>query len=282
MRSRKGWALALVLLLTALCLAGCKPMTLEEQLQKAQENMAQIKNVEATTTITMGVSLMSQEIAAKSVVRATLFSDPLKMKADIAAEVGGEKVGTMTYLEQQGDMLKMYLYDGSTWTSEEVPANTDEYRQAIQQYDIKEGMATYLKGLSNIQVTGQETLNGKECIKVEGVLTGEAMQEAIQSSGMLDTVDPSLGSDEKELQELLSGLADMPISLWIQKDNLYPVQYAMDMTGLLSGLMEKAMSQLGAATEDVPMAFTNCLVQVTLSNFNQATEFEIPADALAS
>ena len=105
--------------------------------------------------------------------------------------------------------------------------------------------------------------------------------DAMRASGALDSVDPTL-QDSEQLGRLLSGLGDLPICVWIEKKTLYPVQYTMDMTALMDSLMDNMLAELGDTSGLLQVGSRNCQVEMVCTNFNKATDFDIPAEALAS
>lgn len=272
------WTLALAALLCALALTGCKALTPEQQLQSAMEKLQKITSMEATMTMTLSMDFMGQQVDAKAVSQMTSFQQPSKVKMEVAAEVAGEKGGSVIYAQQDGGTLTTYTYDGATWTRKTLTAT--DMQGALQQVDPKAALDLYLGNLSSF-TAGVETLNGVECYKLQGVLTGEALVDAMRASGALDSVDPTL-QDSEQLGRLLSGLGDLPICVWIEKKTLYPVQYTMDMTALMDSLMDNMLAELGDTSGLLQVGIRNCQVEMVCTNFNKATDFDIPAEALAS
>lgn len=271
-------ALALAVALCALALAGCKALTPEQQLQNAMEKLQKITSMEATMTMTLSMDLMGQQVDAKAVSQMTSFQQPFKVKMEMAAEVAGEKGGNVIYAQQDGETLLTYTYDGATWTREALTAS--DMLGALQQVDPKAAMDLYLGNLSSF-TAGVETLDGVECYKLQGVLTGEALVDAMRASGALDSVDPTL-QDSEQLDRLLSGLGDLPVSVWIDKKTLYPAKYTMDMTALMDSLMDNMLAELGDTGGLLQVGIRNCQVEMVCANYNKATDFDIPAEALAS
>jgi hypothetical protein len=277
-RITRGWILALAALICVLALTGCKALTPEEQLQKALENMQNIQSMEATMTMTLNMNLMGQQVDAKSVSKMTSFQDPLKVKMEVAAEVAGEKGGSVVYLQQEGEAMTAYAYDGANWTHDVLTG--EDLESMLEQVDPKVAMDLYLGNLSSF-TAGVESLDGAACYKLQGVLTGEALVDAMRASGALDSVDPTL-QDSEQFDRLFSGLGDLPVSVWIEQKTLYPVRYTMDMTALMDSLMANMLVELGDTGGLLQVEISNCQVEMVCANFNKATEFDIPAEALAS
>ena len=104
------------------------------------------------------------------------------------------------------------------------------------------------------------------------------MQDVILESGALNSLS-SLGISEDQMKEMLSGLGDIPVTLWISETDLYPVRYDMDMTSVMDGLMKAVLESMGDQAEGLTMSVPEMTITMTCSNFNSATDFTIPDEA---
>ena len=104
------------------------------------------------------------------------------------------------------------------------------------------------------------------------------MKDVMMESGALDSMS-SLGLSESQMEEMLSGLGDIQVTLWISEADLYPVRYDMDMTAVMDGLMSAILESMGEQAEGLTMSIPEMTMSMTCSNFNSATEFSIPDEA---
>lgn len=167
------------------------------------------------------------------------------------------------------DAFMSYMNLDGTWYA--VPMDMDE----LDQYNAEENMDLFLENITSFSAAGEEDINGTKATKITGVITGDAMQEAIESSGAMNSVE-SLGVSEEEVEAMYADLGDLPISLWIDADG-YVLKYEMDMTAMMQSVVEKAMAEEGG---DAVVQLTKMMITMVCSDFNAVPDIEIPAEAL--
>lgn len=270
-------ALALGAALT-LSLAACGSGTEKStgDIATALEKINTVKSLEATMVMEMDMSLMGQSMETETVMNMTCFNDPMKLKADMTMDMG--ELGSFTmnmYAAMDGDNYTVYMNDGSAWSSETVDMSY------LQQYDAQESMNLYLESADDYTQDGTEEINGSTANKFTGVIRGDALEEVLAASGATSSLESSVG--DLDLSELYSDLGDLPITVWVDQESGYPVRYAMDMTELMQGIMEKSMAAAGGE-EDISGMITMDKMSLVMDcfNFDNATDFEIPAEALGA
>lgn len=257
--------------------AGCgddtkdkKDMSPEEIIQGAVDKAADLKSLDMTMTMEMNMAVADQTMEMSSVNDVTYFSDPLKVSVLSNTSMGQMgSVSTTLYAQADGDKYTMYLNDGTQWVTQNVAL--DE----LLQYDAKASMDVYLDGTTKLTAAGTEDLPGGKADRFDGVVGGEALEKAMASSGALD----SLGGDAALTEDLLKDLKDVPVHIWIDQATGYPVRYEMDMTDMMSAMMTK-MTESMEGGADVGLTIDKMMITLEYSNFDKATDFEIPAEAL--
>ena len=264
---------ALALSLTA-CGSGTEKTT--GDIATALEKINAVKSLDATMVMEMDMSVMGQTVETETTMNMSCFNDPMKLKADMSMDMGEIGSATMNvYAAMDGDNYTVYLYDGSVWTSETVDMSY------LQQYDAKESMNLYLESGDDYTQEGTEEINGSTANKFTGVIRGDALEEVLAASGATSSLESSVG--DLDLSELYSDLGDMPITVWVDQESGYPVRYAMDMTELMQGIMEKSMAAVGGEGDASAMLTVDKMtVVMDCFNFDNATDFEIPAEALGA
>jgi len=244
-----------------------------DPLVAAQANMNAAASMDAAMTMNMTMEMAGETMETVTSMDMSLFTDPMRMKVEATTEMAGESAVISVYAEQAEDgSYMMYMNDGTDWYS--TAASAEE----LEQYEVNQSMSAYIDSASSFKQEGTETVEGVSAYKYTGVITGENMKEVMLESGALDSVS-SLGLSESQLEEMLSGLSDIQVTLWISEDDLYPVRYDMDMTAVMDGLMQAVLAGMGDQAENMTISIPEMTLSMTCSNFNNATEFSIPDEA---
>lgn len=275
---RRAAALALGGLL-ALSVTACGGTTNKndsaDKIQAALEKINAVKNMDATMLMEMDMSAMGQSIETDTTMNMSCFNDPLKVKADMTMSMGSLGAVSMSiYAQQDGEQCNTYVYDGTSWTVQTMDL------EDLQQYDAQQSMDLYLESGVDYAHEGTEEINGMTTDKYSGVIRGDAMEEVMKTSGATSSLESSLGGSV-DLSDLYSDLEDMPITVWIDQASGYPVRYYMDMTDVMQSMMTKMLSSMGV---EGGSSVTVSKMEITMDcfNFDNAAEFEIPAEALAA
>lgn len=272
--------------LTALVLALCIFLSLtacggsgggkSDPLAAAMQNMEKAESMDAKMVMEMDMEAGGQTMETVTTMDCSIFNKPMRMKMDMTMDMGGYgDVSMEMYAEEAEDgSIVLYQYDGMDWSSQSVTAAD------LGQYDVSSSMDSYMASTTDFKQEGTEEVEGVSAYKYTGVITGESMQEVMLSSGALDSMSTQMNMDEAQMKDMLSGLGDIAVTMWIDEESLYPVRYDMDMTAIMDGLTGKIMETAGGAeAAGVAMSIPKMTISMTCSNFNGATDFTIPAEA---
>lgn len=242
----------------------------------AMEKLNAVSSLDATMVMEMNMGVMGQTMETKTTMNMSCFNDPMKLKADMSMDMGDLGSFDMSmYAAMDGDTYNMYLFDGTSWTTQAVDMSY------LQQYDAKESMNLYLESGDDYTLEGTEEINGSTANKFTGVIRGEALEEVLAASGATSNLEASVG--ELDLAGLYSDLGDLEITVWVDQESGYPVRYAMDMTQMLQGMMDKILAASAEGTDTSGMLTVDKVNMVMdCFNFNSAADFEIPAEALGA
>mgnify|MGYP000769119513 FL=1 len=199
------------------------------------------------------------------------------MHMDMTMDMGA--MGSMKmqmYMTEEEGAYQLYVGtdDGSgatTWAAQSVP-DADQ----MKQYDTQANMELYLKSGSNFQENGTETIEGKETVRYDGVITNECFNEVFTSTGVLDQFS-SLGVDAETAQSMLTDLGDLPISVWVEKESNLPVKYEMDMTAIMQSIMTKTME---AADSTETITVESVYMTMLIHGIDNVESIEVPQEAL--
>ena len=269
---KRIFALAMALAMAATA-AGCgakQSTDVEALLQKANDTMAQVTSMSAQMEVQMDMAF--EEESMKSVVKSDmdLKLDPFKTNMTVSMTLNDEALQTYEmYAVQNGDTVDAYMQVDGEWIHQPM-ASAD-----VSQYNAGQNMDLYLKNIEAFKVTGTEEINGNKTTVIEGLLTGDAMEEALKNSG-IESTTAGLGISADDLVTLMDSVEGMPVKLWISDDG-YVMQYELDMTAMMQGIMD-----VMSGGEENPVTISKTLVHMTCSNFDAVPDFEVPAEALAA
>lgn len=275
---KKNRVAAMVLsVIMALSLAACGGAggDSSDPLAAAQENMAKVTSMDATMTMEMDMEAGGESVETVTTMDMTVFSEPMRMKMDMSMDMGAlGAVNMEVYAEEdEGGAYTMYLYDGSNWYAQAATESE------LDQYDFSGDISDYIESVSSFNQEGTEQVDGVSAYKYTGVISGSDMEKVMLSSGVLDSLSTTTSMDESQMAEMLSGLGDIAVTLYISEDGPYPIRYEMDMTAIMDGLMGKIVEAMGSEAGDMTMSISKTTLVLTYSNLNNATDFTIPEEA---
>lgn len=264
--------------------AGSAEETVEAEVdpyETALENMKAVTSMDAQMVMEMDMAVGAdgeeQSMEAVTTMDMVCFTDPVRLKLDMTMDMG--EIGSVTqnvYAEAAEDgTYTMYLYDGESWTVQNVE------NAAVEQYDARGNMLANMDSSYHYVAAGTEQVDGANAYKYTGKITGDDLNETMISSGALDSFS-SLGIDESQLESMMTDLGEIPVTMWIDEATLYPVKYEMDMTAAMDKLMANMLEAMGDQASGLTISIPKLKVIMTCSNFNAATAFEIPEEAKAA
>ena len=281
MKQVKKWgALALCLALVLALAAGCSGGNADETVAAALEKVKSATSVDAVLEMTAEYTSEDQNLSVTNRMTLTTFQDPLKIKAEVAMDMAsGEDTYNQTitmYAQKDGEDLVQYATDGSYWAKQTTT------QEVLDTYNVGDTLAAYVSQASGLRKNGTETINGADAEKYTGSISGKPLVEILETNGYLSSIS-SMSEDQQE--KIKTNLESMPaaeISVWVDQEG-YLVQMEMDMMKVVSNMEANIDETLGHPTttdEENTNELVGSSVRLTCANFNAATDFEIPAEAL--
>jgi len=245
-----------------------------DPLAAAMANIETIKSMDAKMTMEMDMEADSEKLESITTMDMNLFNDPLRMKINMEISMGELGSANMEMYAEGNDSgtYTLYMYDGTDWYAQDATA------EDLGEYNASDNMNFYMDNTTNFTQVGTEEIDGVSAYKYTGVITGEAMEEVMETSGALESLD-SMELDESQFKELFSGLNDIDVTMWIDEENLYPICFEMDMTATMDSLMAKIVENMGEEAQGSSMSVPKMIITITCSNINNATDFTIPEEA---
>lgn len=275
MKLRKRLAAAAAMTLALTGCGGSGADTAEALLQQAKETMASVNSMASEMTMEMDMGMEGEVLETTTVATILTQQEPLRMQMKMAMQMddGTEMEEMQVFALEEDGKLKTYLYSADTWYEETLEMGE------LDQYNAEENMDLYLDNIENFKADGGEKIDGVETAKISGVITGEAMEEALAASGM-ESSAASMGVTEEQLKAMYGDLGDLPISLWIDEAG-YVRKYEMDMTEMMQKIMDSSMEAMGMTEADIAIDIAKTSITMVCGQFDQVGEIEIPAGVAA-
>lgn len=269
-------------------LTGCAEKDLyEEAMNKANH----AKNMEATATmdLSMNMKMNGQEQAMdmKMTMDMTVFEDPFKMKMSADVSMLGQSTKMNSYVAKEGDKYMTYTQVAGQWMKTAL-CDADDMETAKKNANSLNAAGFMLE--KKTMTEGEEVSeNGKTYKTFTGKMTKEMMKKSMESSisGL-----SSAGLNEETLNKIIDKMADVSYTMWLdtEEQTLYRVKFSMkDMMNSLMDIvmkeqLEKAAGSSSAevkkALKDVKIDVTKCDMDLIYKNYDNAQDFEVPAEAL--
>ena len=252
----------------------------------AAKKASEAKSMEATMVMDMNIKVeaagQSQEMLVSTTADMVSFMDPvekhkvdMKMLMDIGMGSPEEQTVSMFMVKDADGGYVLCTDNGmGSWTSSTIATD------AAAQYNPQSSLDLYVKNADSFKKGAEETINDEKATKYTGVIGKDSIKEVLDASGMGESLG-QFGLDESmDWDTLTASMADMPIAIWINEAG-YPVKYEMDMTELVNSLFKNLMEQMGDAASDYSMSCDTVLMSMVMSNYDAATDFELPEDVQA-
>lgn len=245
-------------------------------IEEVSENMKSVKSMTYHMIMDMELGVMGMDFPTLTDVDVDMIVDPVQMKMDGAMDMG--EMGSFDmhmYIVPEGDKLATYTGMGSEGDIEWMKSVVDMNASEISQYNAAQSLNLYLKNAVNFEEVGKETVNGKEAVKYQGIITSDSMLEVLEASGMAGQLETS-GTEVDE--ETLKALGDLPVTLWVDLKEKMVVKYSMDMTDNLKNLMAKEAEKT-SDDEENPLGtieFKKMIIEATIIGVNNVDSIELP------
>ena len=195
-------AAATTILVSGCGSSGMDAAEIEALLSKAKTTMATVESMAAEMSMEMDMSMNGGEaIETTTLAKIRSQQNPLKMAMDMSMVMSdGTEVDQMQmYAAEEDGHLHTYMSTADTWYAETLELGE------LSQYNAEENMDLYLDNITDVTSGGQEEINGAKATKITGVITGDAMEEAIAGSGLTASAQ-SMGISEEMMADLYDEL----------------------------------------------------------------------------
>lgn len=266
--------------LLALSLAACSGGNADETVAAALEKVKSASSLDAVIEIAAEYTSEDQNLSVTKRMNLTTFQDPLKLKAERALNMdSGEDTYSRTitmYARKEGEELVQYATDGSYWAKQTTT------QEVLDTYNVGDTLAAYVAQASGFRKNGTETVNDADAEKYTGSISGKPLVDILESNGYLESISSMSEDQQSKIKANLERMPAAEIAVWVDQEG-YLVKMEMDMLEVASNMAANIDETLGhptttdGATSD---ELVGSAIRLTCSNFDAATDFEIPAEAL--
>ncbi len=257
-------------------LTGCSKLTAEEMIAKANDSVNAASSMDVKMTIGINMQVNGADQPIDTVIEASAFTDPLKVKA--ITKLGEPTLTTETYAEMEGDKIIVYAGMAGEWVRQEM--SLEEFN-ADASSNFQQDAQLFLGSMRSFEAAEEpETLNGVETVKITGKITGDDIKKVMETSGSLDGMDEMAGGDDafdSLTSDIYKDMKDIPVTVWLDQKTYAIVRIEMDMTECIAAIYTTIFGSMGI-TEDM-IKVNSAVFKMDISNLNSATEFEIPEAA---
>lgn len=277
MKKWLAFALVVMFMVSMTACGGNGGNSTEDVMKAAQDALNEVSSMRYDMVMDMNLSAGGQTVESKTTGQIAYNADPLAMEMQMTVDMGAQgKVDMLMYAGQEGDDLVMYMSDGANWGKQTL---TDAAQ--LEQYNAQDSMEIYLENIDSFQEAGTEQVNGSDAVKYEGVIANDALNDVMAASGMEEQL-AQYGLSGEEAAAIYQDLGDLPVAIWIDAESNLPVKYEMDMTAMMQTIMTKMFENMDMAAEDVDLTVDNMFISMTLYDFNNVGEIQIPEEAKAA
>lgn len=258
---------ALILGLTVLGISGCgKKETAESIIEKCKANVTEYSSMEGSLLMEMDAVMASQGISLDMAVsmdmdlkiQRTESQELNYSNGTVALEMLGQTMeeNMESYTVVEGNTVKNYNYSYEEW--EYTEASLEDIGSMTESFD-----AIYGEGTGWVLSEEKVEKNGKECYELKGIVAGEDMSSLLEMGNQL-ALDETADMTKLEL----------PVTLYVDADEFYPVSIFMDAADSLSSMF--------VGTEAEGTEFAKFTISFEDLEYNGDVNIQIPEEALAA
>lgn len=207
----------------------------------------------------------------------TIFMDPMKlyMNMDVNLSNIPEAQHIEQYLIQDGETIILYQKVQEQWYKMNINI---EGLGDILQADPAEDIQLMMEYTKTAEIVGEEEIKGNKAHIVDLTISMKIYEEIVARNEALGSMIPLTSTED--IGKVLSELDDLKYRMWIDKNSGELVKYNMDLGKMMETLMAKL--EIEEMTEEEKEMFQNMEMSITqtISNHNNADNFELPEEAL--
>lgn len=199
------------------------------------------------------------------------FSDPYKIYINMAMLSEANEMETIfeRYAVYDGQKFMVYTYDFTYYNKWELTERFRKEQVSLhgRESTIKEDIVFFLKNADKFAKDREEKIKDYDTIKYTGTFTGYSLRNLYRN----------MGYDDNLIDGVTENYKSFDISIWIDKKSNNVVKYSMDRAPIFNYIFGQQLPQEMIPEKIVYEKYTD---EVTIFNFNKASDFEIPQEVL--
>lgn len=265
-----------VMCTSALCfsIVGCdgnRELTPEQIINKIEESTKDAKNFAATMSMDMEMSSGDESVDMSVSSDMKVITDP-EYKAQITMNMDMGSLGAYDmdmYLGKEGDKYYTYTNMLDTWSKQEMDESL--FNKTVEDYNQQMNFDIYLKNVDSFSKTGEEEIDGKNIIIIEGTVSGESLEEVIEQTQVLDQMGV------EDIKDMYKDLGDLPVKFWVDEETYIPSKIYIDMKDMMNSIMSNVMESQNSTEE---LDISKCDMEMEYKSIGDVEDFDIPQEAL--
>ena len=240
---------------------------------------AAVESCTGVTEINMTASSDGNKISMGTTGNISLKAEPFFADMDVNITANDSvnapvETNTRLILEQKDETNTVYLLDeNGEWLKEVV--DTEDFRVAASQYDVMENGSTFMSSASNMQVTGTETVNGRQVSVYEGTIPRAILSDVLEITGSTALVGTNIGPAYYEECE------DLPVKIWVDEADVI-VGYEADLTDTVQSLFNKLYEENDITDPSMVIQIESYTAGGTVDDYNCDIDTSLPQEALSA
>lgn len=264
----------LALALTAALILGLSACSFDGAMAKAVTKLARADSLHGDMTVDIVFSVAGIKTSSYTQMSADCLTEPFLMSGEMTTDTIGVDVQTQYYADKEGESYNIYTStNGHDW---EVETTSD--REDTGSIDIGAALSFYLSVAASFEKIGVETVNGTSAVRYDGYIPESSIIEVLETSGISKTL--SIDTSDADIADVVRGIGDIPVSVWLEKGTGLPVKYTMDMSTAIEVILENVTGTFVSSILSVEVS--RALVTIEASDYNAVESFEIPAEIIAT
>lgn len=284
MKRTKAIALLLTLSILILALSGCGKMTTEKLAVKMADAVQDRQMAQSTMEMEMDISFnleqmgmsLDMALAVDYIMDMKMASDPYELYSETVMNMNMEFLGQSeeltekikTHVVMEDGKLVSYVYSDTTGSWERQEMELDQIPANLDYSFLTEKLAEL------VMDEEKQELDGREVYVVRITLTGEEMQDALNSASGLPETFSNMGITDLDMSTLR-----IPTVFYVDAKTYLPVQIEMELTGMDEMMNSLLSSALGSVDGLAEVSITNCRAVYKNISFDPVEVPEVPAEA---
>ena len=237
-------------------------------------NIEEVDSMTSETYVEFAGTIEGQDVNINTAISHRMITSPfaMKMEVGITSDEGGKQQtkSTKMYAESSGINCVLYYQINDKWYKETEEGNDD-----FRHYNTAETAKIYMKSVKDVRRTGSDIISGAAADRYEGVISENDFKTVFDESDLdhrfeIDDFDDFKTSN---LNSIFDGVGDIPMTIWLDSDNMRPVKYQFDMTDAVKIML----GNLDTRGEKITVSKVH--MSTVITGYNNVDKITIPEAA---